>query len=613
MQPMYQKPEEKKPEPPTQVLGTGMAAKAAGFLRGRKAQIDAASNYKDGGMVMEKPKTAPKPQMLGKGFAAGAAKMLMDRRSQIDGAVDKATGYKDGGMVKDYAMGGMVRGPGTGTSDDVPAMVRPGSYVMPADTTRKLVNLSNGEMVIPPEQTQQIGVGLMDAVRAATHKGGMKKSDGKNFAVGGQIPGASDEERMAAQRALAERGRITGNDFTRNATNTLTALAPVAGVGNVGAGLVSAAGRLGSAGTASPALGKVAAYGAPIGGFGAISNASQEPAPAVPRPAAPPSVTPNPAASPVAQMDPTSPARQDPANPAQTRMATPAGNEVRPGIFRQGNSFSDTAEGAADFARPNVISPQNMAAADALAQRGAQQRMSLVQAAQQQGGGNITPRTSGSGFGLLDQGARDRRAAMMDSQQMKPGARTALAALLRQQGEAPGLELRREGMDMDQENRQADLGFRREELGARMGDAAATRDLRSQELADTMATNAVRRDAAGVELGAARRMQELQQEYLSARTPEAQAEAARKIQALSGRQEQANRFTVVPQGSMVDPTSGQVVQQPAMVINNQTGQPVQIGGQQGSPALPPGMTRQVGTSGGKPVYEDAQGRRFVAP
>lgn len=31
----------------------------------------------------------------------------------------------------------------------------------------------------------------------------------------------------------------------------------------------------------------------------------------------------------------------------------------------------------------------------------------------------------------------------------------------------------------------------------------------------------------------------------------------------------------------------------------------------GAPALPGGMTRQVGTSGGRPVYEDGQGNRFI--
>ena len=34
-------------------------------------------------------------------------------------------------------------------------------------------------------------------------------------------------------------------------------------------------------------------------------------------------------------------------------------------------------------------------------------------------------------------------------------------------------------------------------------------------------------------------------------------------------------------------------------------------GNAAAPSLPAGMSRQVGTSGGKPVYEDAQGRRFI--
>ena len=34
-----------------------------------------------------------------------------------------------------FANGGPVRGPGTGTSDDVQDVVPPGSYIMPADST----------------------------------------------------------------------------------------------------------------------------------------------------------------------------------------------------------------------------------------------------------------------------------------------------------------------------------------------------------------------------------------------------------------------------------------------------------------------------------------------
>ena len=125
-----------------------------------------------------------------------------------------------------FANGGMVRGPGTGTSDSVKDAVPPGTYIMPADSTRQIgeqnmagfgfrpgmmqaaqaadpgprldfksrsqrekegiesppgaglgfhprgkvpVNLSNGEYKVPPEQVQAIGAQVLDAVKGGTH------------------------------------------------------------------------------------------------------------------------------------------------------------------------------------------------------------------------------------------------------------------------------------------------------------------------------------------------------------------------------------------------------------------------------------------------------------
>ena len=63
------------------------------------------------------PKTTPPdPRMLGTGAAAAAAEKLKGRAAQIEAAV----GYADGGMV---------RGPGTGTSDDIKTVVPEGSYI----------------------------------------------------------------------------------------------------------------------------------------------------------------------------------------------------------------------------------------------------------------------------------------------------------------------------------------------------------------------------------------------------------------------------------------------------------------------------------------------------
>jgi hypothetical protein len=619
----------------------------------------------------------------------------------------------------------MVKGPGTGTSDSIKAMVPVGSYVMPADSTRKMVNLSNGEMVIPPEQTKAMGVGLLDKVRAATHKNGAKKSDGMNYNVGGRVEpyvnfrtpnppvpppvqalgytppagralavvppqparpnfimgetpefqaaqrakaaaaaaeaaygdrvnpvpkdtgrfglppnppvgvstpppaptsGLIDRARQAAASPMSKAGRVATGVLAPvgaivegvntaqvamdpNSTGTDVASQAAGGVGKLASGFLGA--KAGAAGGA--ALGALGGPFAPItvplgtvaggivggvGGYMAADKAIEagrsmvgtDTADPVERiaPAEVAAPVPEPAQDSGVRSPNQSAAEGAPAVPSAT---TPAAPTAQPGLIRridrpgEAPMFTNLADDQQGFApgftgRPNA---QNDAAAEALAQRSAA-RMPLVQA-MQQGGGNITPQTSGSGFGLLDQGARDRRSAMMDAQQMKPGARTALRALLDEQS--------REGDRTAEAARdQARFGFESAENRAdrelKVSEGGADRALQERELGDNMQTNAVKRDAAGVELANQQRIQKLQDEFINADTDEKREAAARKLQALSGRQEQANRFTVVPQGSSIDPATGMAIQQPAMVFNNQTGQFVQPGsGQQRQAATTP--------------------------
>ncbi|MFS4514357.1 hypothetical protein ACMFLR_10875 [Delftia tsuruhatensis] len=79
---------------------------------------------------------------------------------------------------------------------------------------------------------------------------------------------------------------------------------------------------------------------------------------------------------------------------------------------------------------------------------------------------------------------------------------------------------------------------------------------------------------------------------------------------IEGGTPQADPYLVVPGGQQVDPTSGRAYNTPSTVFNRQSGQFVQQPGQGGG-QVPPGMSRQVGMSGGKPVYEDAKGNRFI--
>ena len=103
--------------------------------------------------------------------------------------------HTKGGHRQKFANGGMVRGPGTGTSDDIEDDVDEGTYIMPADSTEAIgpenleqmgndapngfkpgakgkkipVALSNGEFKLPPEQLQAIGQQVLDQMRAQTH------------------------------------------------------------------------------------------------------------------------------------------------------------------------------------------------------------------------------------------------------------------------------------------------------------------------------------------------------------------------------------------------------------------------------------------------------------
>jgi hypothetical protein len=150
---------------------------------------------------------APKPvdpAILGRGAAAGAGFKIRDRQAQLKAAIG-------------YANGGKVVGPGTGTSDDIEAIVPEGSYIMPADSTEQIgdqqlagmgspvdVNLSNGEYQLPPEQVHAIGVQTLDAMKNATHE--PVDENGRPelfFANGGLVPYEDPEQRRRAQQPRA--------------------------------------------------------------------------------------------------------------------------------------------------------------------------------------------------------------------------------------------------------------------------------------------------------------------------------------------------------------------------------------------------------------------------
>ena len=118
---------------------------------------------------------------------------------------------------------------------------------------------------------------------------------------------------------------------------------------------------------------------------------------------------------------------------------------------------------------------------------------------------------------------------------------------------------------------------------------------------------AMEQEAQGFSSRAAAQQEQLRNQIAQEQDPAKRQSAVQRMRDLSGTQ-QADPYLVVPGGQQVD-EMGKPYNMPSSVFNRQSGQFVQQPAQK-SAALPPGMVKQVGTSGGRPVYEDASGKRF---
>lgn len=156
------------------------------------------------------------PQMAAMGFkqapaAAPAPAPAADpRAAQLQAMIPRmeAMGYKQ--QPQYLASGGLVRGPGTGTSDSIPDEAEPGTFIMPADSTAAIgpsalekmgtvpVRLSDGEFKVPPEQVMALGTAVLKLFKDATH-------EPVNGVDGGQTDAEVDGARgFTAADAMAE-------------------------------------------------------------------------------------------------------------------------------------------------------------------------------------------------------------------------------------------------------------------------------------------------------------------------------------------------------------------------------------------------------------------------
>lgn len=249
--------------------------------------------------------------------------------------------------------------------DSIPAMVKPGEFVLPPDTVHAMG-----------------GAGALQAAVDATHTPAPEQAFVPRgfkpkvfFANGGrpedQIPLGGYPKAPAAD---GSQDNPMNSELGRNVTNTLGALPGAAGlpgavsrVAGAGANALSGAGQAaGLAGRAAttaaplgvPAAGAVglgAAYESdrPVGGL-ASYRANNSPTPA--------------AASAASGTTGTGLAGSGAPGSAMGPPSSAAPQEIQPGIFRQGNSFADSAQGAALGNEPRGLpSRRNDAAGENLA------------------------------------------------------------------------------------------------------------------------------------------------------------------------------------------------------------------------------------------------------
>lgn len=150
-------------------------------------------------------------------------------------------GFKPASQLAPFTSG-MVRGPGTGTSDSVKDAVPPGTFIMPADSTRQIgaeqlagmgfrpgmrppekpapnlplgfrpkgkaggvpVNLSNGEFRISPEQVHAIGAQVLEGIKQATHMPTGETPAQESREMGGEDDHVSRDELFFADGGLVD-------------------------------------------------------------------------------------------------------------------------------------------------------------------------------------------------------------------------------------------------------------------------------------------------------------------------------------------------------------------------------------------------------------------------
>lgn len=553
-----------------------------------------------------KAQPAPQQQSAVSGYAGMSA---MQRR-------EKELGLKDGGRVEPR---GFVSGKGTGTSDSIKARLSNGEYVLPADTVKA------------------VGVEALDALRAATHAP-VKHEQAKaarGFFVGG-TPGGVDEEKRKSSfgdtAAVARDSSVTqvgglANNSGADASRFAQVPAPIGTQPNRTPEPATPSAPQPAAQTdpAKVPLGQMHSTGARSGGqmlaSGIESGARSffDSFQKAPVPAAAPSAA-APAGMPgyktdvqrgggnVPAIDTATPTTAPTATAPPVPAAAPGPGEVT----RVGNSYSGTnvsGDISINGQAPRnggQVSAQNMAAADALAQRSQQESMSRVSAQQPAGfapSGMTAPTVRHSGNDW--QSRNELRNALVSASSItnnggkwdnhgKGNVSPERAAYLAMVGTDNALRQAQPGVDVAAMRENA--GIQREgmqQAGATTRTGMTEQGANSREAGrNALATDefGLRREAAGFQTRAAKRLEDLQASYQSAKTPEERAAIAQRLRELQGKGEGNLRdnFMAVGGGQEWDTTANTMRNVPQRLVDLRSGQ--EMGGPKApaAPAAAPG-------------------------
>lgn len=543
------------------------------------------------------------------------------------------TDYASGGKTRralqelGFKNGGVIQGPGTGTSDSIKKEIPKGSYIMPADSTEQIgadqmqdlgarvpVNVSNGEYELPPEQVHAVGVQALNQMRDATHtpvaEGFQPLEDGLFFANGGspsedelRRTGPSPQRGAIAQanerrvermggRGMYEQSNASLGAAARSAfPNTATAIQGagqnIAESYDIG-GLPAAVGAT-VRNTMVPAIGFAA-------DLGRSAKIALDPAANALKTAVTGDATPIEGTRQAADAAARQAERQAVSTPpvAPQKPATRQGYGFTP-AEQQGPALGMTARptSAAGINRidnaPGLGSPlfTNVPAGQAVSEMQSKGQMSSADLAT---GNERMARANAIRQEYLDSFGGPKAASIGNSAVEETNARFRESRL---QESMRGAGRSRAGAIASMRNADLQREQAREELGFRASEGRANRELTAQteegrlsvdrdRLGLDRARTATDLEARGFDIRNARRIEDIQARLEKAESPEDRAALSEQLRALTGR-EMPNRFTVVPGGQEISP-QGMAYTRPSMVFNNQTGQFVD---QRGVQSLPP--------------------------